>query len=159
MEKGFPAGFYPISTQEEEGIGQSSYHLCFKGGERYIVRVWAKSLEEIRLTCEIKSSCFIPCHSATFSLAPSEDFTLLEYTFVLSDSLERGRFEVWYPKDKKVFFSSFSIKEADHFYGMRRDAVELLKETGPLFSGILEAAMRNISIGRILCCRWMSVPV
>lgn len=133
LENGFPSGFYAVETSEEEGMGQTSDQLYFKAGERYIVRIWAKSQTDTVLTCELKTSCFITCHTRSFPLSASEDFSLLEYDFVLPSSLARARFEVRYAKGNQVEFFAFSIKEADHFYGMRKDVVQLLKRIRPAF--------------------------
>ncbi len=128
---GVPAGFTAVSREGVRGLSQMNEQLYFNSGERYNIRIWAKTNQTCNLHYSIQNRYGIAHYAGTHQLAASDTYTLIEDSFMLFSSEDSCVFEVTHAADAAVEFMAFSVKSAEDFHGMRRDVIELLKAMKP----------------------------
>jgi len=103
------------------GIGQRGIPLV--GGRAYEGRVALRADRELRVRVGVASS-------EAFATVGAEEWTEASFAFTAPATTDDARLEITFEGRGALFVGAVSLLPADHFLGMRRDVVELLKEIG-----------------------------
>ena len=105
-------------------MSQTSEVIALQEGREYEAKVWAKAISDT-----VKISFGIAGMEQTFSIAADgAPYHELSYTFTGMD-VENGSFSLHVAGKAAIF--DVSLMPSDHFYGMRRDVVEALRQIAP----------------------------
>ena len=108
------------------GIGQSGLYL--QAGKGYEGRVALLSdrelLAKVRITSGEQGQAYF---EASFAVSP-DDWMEAAFSFLAPDTDPDARIEITFDQAGILYVGAVSLLPDDHFYGMRRDVVDLLKE-------------------------------
>jgi alpha-N-arabinofuranosidase len=117
------------AADQTAGIGQKN--LALKKGKEYQVKAVLKG----RGVCPFDASVRIINASGksyaekSFAIT-SADWRPCDFTFVMSEDDMNAAFEIYFTRRLEIKIGVVSLLPVDNFYGMRRDVVDLMKETG-----------------------------
>ncbi len=113
-----------IILRDGGSMKQTSEVIATKTGKTYEARAWVKPLTD---TAEIAFG--LAGREQTFTVTANEEaYIPLSFTFEGTD-LDGGTFTLAVKGEAAVF--EVSLRDADHFYGMRRDVSEALRAVRP----------------------------
>ncbi len=118
----------PIEGQAA-GIGQAGLRLG--RGARYTVAVAAKCASPVDLTVSLGDRPGGPVYAETEIALEPGDWKRYEVTLNCDTDDEDGCLNLRFTERAQVVFGAVSMLPEGHFHGMRRDAVDALKEIGP----------------------------
>ena len=114
------------------GIGQGGIHLT--GGRTYEGRAVMLSDRPLRVRIRICGEDRSDAHFEATVTVDTDKWTEHPFSFASPATDENARIEIALDGAGMLCIGAVSLMEADHFHGMRRDVIELLKEVGvPIF--------------------------
>jgi alpha-L-arabinofuranosidase len=117
--------------KEEVGIWQQHDWLTFEQGRNYAFRIWLRADREQTLRMQIISrEGFYEVFSGQ-TLIQVGDWQLWSGEFVSPMLAKGSRFQLVTSTPGTTWIGAVSLMPANHFHGMRRDVVDLLKELKP----------------------------
>lgn len=114
----------PFVILRDGEMTQTTADIALRAGKTYEARLWVGAYEgEAQITFGVEG------HTKTFDVSENEDaYTALSFVFDGVD-LDSGTFVVRVAGCAAVF--EMSLMPTDHFYGMRQDVIEQLKQIAP----------------------------
>ena len=107
------------------GIGQRGIFLI--GGKEYAGALALLSDRELPVRIRVTGHDSAPEHFETTVTVGPEGWAEHQFNFVPPASDEDARIEITFEEVGAVYVGAASLLPADHFHGMRRDVIELLK--------------------------------
>ena len=117
----------PIAGQVV-GIGQG--RLCLQRAHKYIIAVVARVNQPLLLTVSLTDRLGNAVYARKQIALESEEYTRHEVELTSSDDVTEGCLCFTFDAQASVVFGAASMLPADHFHGMRKDVVQLLKNMG-----------------------------
>ncbi len=115
----------------DAGIWQQHDWLTFEAGREYAFQIWAKADQEQELRLKIVTRDGFSSVFSGNTVVQAGDWMLWDGTFV-SPVLAKGtRLALRVSGPASLWIGAVSLMPSDHFHGMRRDVVDLLKRMKP----------------------------
>ena len=119
------------STGQACGIRQQQSQLAFTQGSNYSFRVWLKSDAPREVSIRLTDSTGVTeLGQAQATIAP-DGWQILSGTFTAAAGASNARIDIVSNTAGTFWIGAVSVLPADHFHGMRRDVIELLKQIKP----------------------------
>ena len=117
---------------EGKTAGMGQHELGLKAGKTYELRMVTRVNKPIHLKVEFTNHSGNRTYAShTLLLAPTQDWTIDEFTLTPSADDAVADIRYTFTEQAELAIGALSVMPQDNFHGMRRDVVENLKQIGP----------------------------